>query len=101
MRRARSLVPLVGVLPFFAYLGIFLLIPTVVVTVGAFQENGSFSLSNVHALTATATVDALRRSVGLSGSTAGNGGPPGGPPAGGEGSGPPAVPPPRVGGGPS
>src|SRR4051794_32379761 len=70
MRRARSLVPLVGVLPFFAYLAVFLLIPTVVVTVGAFQENGSFSLSNIHALTATATVDALRRSVVLSGSTA-------------------------------
>jgi putative spermidine/putrescine transport system permease protein len=74
MRRARSLVPLVGVLPFFAYLTLFLLIPTVVVLVGAFQENGAFSLSNIHALTKTASVDALRRSVVLSASTAAIGG---------------------------
>lgn len=70
MRRARSLVPLVGVLPFFAYLLIFLLIPTVVVIVGAFAENGAFSMSNIHALTASATVEALRNSVVLSASTA-------------------------------
>lgn len=70
MRRARSLVPLVGVLPFFAYLLVFLLIPTVVVIVGAFAENGAFSLSNIHALTNSATVNALRNSVVLSASTA-------------------------------
>lgn len=70
MRRARSLVPLVGVLPFFAYLLVFLLIPTVVVIVGAFGENGAFSLSNIHALTNSATVNALRNSVVLSASTA-------------------------------
>lgn len=70
MRRARSLVPLVGVLPFFGYLALFLLIPTVVVAVGAFQENGGFSLSNIRALGDTAAVDALRRSVVLSASTA-------------------------------
>ena len=70
MRRARSLVPLVGILPFLAYLLLFLLIPTVVVIVGAFQEDGSFSLSNLHALTNSATVDALRSSVVLSASTA-------------------------------
>ena len=43
MRRTRSLVPLVGVLPFLAYLAVFLLIPTVVVIVGAFTENGAFA----------------------------------------------------------
>jgi putative spermidine/putrescine transport system permease protein len=70
MRRARSLVPLVGVLPFLAYLTVFLLIPTVVVLVGAFQEGGVASLSNIRALTDSATVEALRRSVVLSASTA-------------------------------
>jgi len=70
MRRARSLVPLVGVLPFFLYLLLFLLIPTVVVIVGAFQENGSFTLGNIHALASSATVGALRSSVVLSASTA-------------------------------
>lgn len=69
-RRARSLVPLVGVLPFLAYLLIFLLIPTIVVIVGAFGENGAVSLSNIRALTNSATVEALRNSVVLSASTA-------------------------------
>lgn len=70
MRRARSLVPLVGVLPFFAYLVLFLLIPTIVVIVGAFGEDGSFSLSNIQALTNSTTLAALQRSVVLSASTA-------------------------------
>jgi len=70
MRRTRSLVPLVGVLPFFAYLVLFLLIPTVVVIVGAFQEGGGFSLSNIRALGDATTLEALRNSVVLSGSTA-------------------------------
>jgi putative spermidine/putrescine transport system permease protein len=70
VRRARSLVPLVGVLPFLGYLVVFLLIPTVVVLVGAFQEDGAASLSNIRALTQSATVDALRSSVVLSASTA-------------------------------
>ncbi|MCA1982942.1 ABC transporter permease [Nocardioides nematodiphilus] len=70
MRRTRSLVPLVGVLPFLAYLAVFLLIPTVVVIVGAFTENGTFDLGNIRALSNSATVDALRNSVVLSGSTA-------------------------------
>src|SRR5205823_8066162 len=37
----------VGVLPFFAYVGIFLLLPTAVVGIGAFfNADGSFTLDN-------------------------------------------------------
>ena len=44
---------LLGVVPFFAYTTVFLLIPTLVVLVGAFLDgDGSFTLANVEALTA-------------------------------------------------
>jgi putative spermidine/putrescine transport system permease protein len=64
------LAPAVGLLPFLAYLTIFLLVPTIAVLVGAFQEEGRLSLTNVRALTGDAAVNALWRSVVLSGSTA-------------------------------
>lgn len=70
MRRARSLVPLVGVLPFLAYLVVFLLIPTVVVIIGAFVQDTGFTLGNISALGDSATVEALRRSVVLSAASA-------------------------------
>lgn len=70
MRSPRRLTPVLGVLPFLVYLLIFLLIPTAVVVVGAFQEHGSFSLSNVRTLSDGTTRDALRMSVVLSASTA-------------------------------
>lgn len=70
MRRIRALLPTLGVLPFGLYLLIFLFIPTVVVIIGAFEEKGAFSLSNIHALFDSTTLDALRNSVVLSASSA-------------------------------
>lgn len=70
MRRVRSLVSYVGVLPFFGYLLVFLLIPTVVVAVGAFRDNTSFNLSNIRALGDAAVMDALWKSVELSAASA-------------------------------
>ncbi len=68
--RVARLAPALGLLPFLAYLAIFLLTPTIAVVVGAFQEEGRFTLSNLEALTARATVNALWKSILLSGSTA-------------------------------
>jgi len=70
MRRARSLVSFLGVLPFFGYLLIFLLIPTVVVAVGAFRDNTGFTMSNIRALGNGAVMDALWKSVKLSAGSA-------------------------------
>lgn len=70
MRRVRSLASYVGVLPFFGYLLVFLLIPTVVVAVGAFRDNIGFNLSNVRALGDAAVMDALWKSVELSAASA-------------------------------
>jgi putative spermidine/putrescine transport system permease protein len=66
----RRLAPALGLVPFLAYLLIFLVIPTVVVLAGAFQEKGSFSLTNIDALKEAASRTALGKSVLLSGSTA-------------------------------
>jgi putative spermidine/putrescine transport system permease protein len=68
--RVGRLAPAVGLLPFLAYLTIFLLVPTVNVVIGAFQDEGRPSLTNVQALFEEAPLRALWRSVLLSGSTA-------------------------------
>jgi putative spermidine/putrescine transport system permease protein len=70
MRRVRVLASWVGVLPFFGYLVIFLLIPTIVVIVGAFQDQTGFNMSNIRALGNGAVLDALWKSVELSAATA-------------------------------
>jgi putative spermidine/putrescine transport system permease protein len=68
--RLRRLAPALGLLPFLLYLLVFLLVPTVVVLVGSFQEGGRFSLTNIRALAEPSILHALRESVLLSGSTA-------------------------------
>ncbi|HEX6247937.1 MAG TPA: hypothetical protein VFZ64_08715 [Nocardioidaceae bacterium] len=70
MSRRRALAPSLALLPFLGYLGIFLLVPTVTVVVGAFQEDGRFSTVNIEALFDGAVVQRLWNSVLLSGSTA-------------------------------
>lgn len=69
--RRRPSSALLGVVPFFAYTTVFLLIPTLVVLIGAFlgTDNG-FSLANVDGLTSPAVLRALRNSVVLSAVTA-------------------------------
>ncbi|MGH3413983.1 MAG: ABC transporter permease [Marmoricola sp.] len=69
-RVRRRLAPALGLVPFLVYLAIFLLIPTVVVLVGAFREGGGWDLGNLQALGDSATLSALGRSVILSASTA-------------------------------
>jgi putative spermidine/putrescine transport system permease protein len=60
-----------ALLPFFGFLLVFLIVPTVTVVVGAFGDGeGGFTLGNVRALTSEAAVNALWKSVLLSGSTA-------------------------------
>ncbi len=57
---------LIGVLPFFVYVGIFLLIPTLVVVIGAFISDGQVGFGNLKALTQPSLVSALWQSVWLS-----------------------------------
>ena len=60
-----------GVIPFFAYTTVFLLIPTLVVIVGAFLDvDGSPTTANIEALTSPSVVRGLRNSVVLSAVTA-------------------------------
>lgn len=70
MSRFGRVTPSLALLPFLGYLFVFLLIPTITVVVGAFQENGAFSLTNIEALFDRSTLTRLGRSVVLSGSTA-------------------------------
>ena len=70
MSRRSELIPSLALLPFFAYLTVFLLIPTVTVVVGAFQEDGQFSTVNIEALFGGAARRTLWNSIVLSGSTA-------------------------------
>jgi putative spermidine/putrescine transport system permease protein len=65
--RLRSLL---GTVPFFAYVVVFLIIPTLVVVIGAFTGDGGFTLSNISALDNSYIVDAFGRSILLSASTA-------------------------------
>ncbi len=63
--------PVLGLLPFLVFVGIFLLVPTVTVVVGAFQsDDGGFSLDRVRALTDETPMRALRESMLLSFSSA-------------------------------
>jgi putative spermidine/putrescine transport system permease protein len=57
-----------GVVPFFLYVGTFLLLPTLIVVVGAFQTNdGAPTMGNVESvLTQQAFLDAFGRSIWLS-----------------------------------
>jgi putative spermidine/putrescine transport system permease protein len=68
--RQRPSSALLGVVPFFAYTTVFLLIPTLVVLVGAFLDDNGFTMANVQALTSPAVLRALRNSVVLSAVTA-------------------------------
>ena len=65
LRRAGTVLAL---LPFFVYIGAFLLLPTFIVAVGAFQDaEGGVTLANLQvALTQKAFVDAFARSIQLS-----------------------------------
>jgi putative spermidine/putrescine transport system permease protein len=56
-----------GVLPFFAYVGLFLLLPTVIIAIGSFTtKDGSFTLSNLANINQPYLVKALTNSVVLS-----------------------------------
>ncbi len=70
MSRRSRLPPSLGLLPFLGYLTVFLLIPTVTVVVGAFQEDGRFSTANIEALFGETARRTLWNSLVLSGSTA-------------------------------
>ncbi|WP_286175764.1 ABC transporter permease subunit [Arthrobacter sp. NEB 688] len=71
LRRLRPSGALAGVVPFFAYTTVFLLIPTLVVVIGAFLDGDNRpTLGNVSALTQPAVVRGLVQSVVLSAVTA-------------------------------
>jgi putative spermidine/putrescine transport system permease protein len=61
---------LLGTVPFFAYVAVFLIIPTLVVVIGAFTGDGGFTVANVRALGEGYILDAFGRSLALSASTA-------------------------------
>lgn len=71
-RRGRRISPsLIGVLPFFVLVLLFLLIPTLTVLIGAFVSNSSSpTLANVDALRSGDIVDSFVRSIELSAITA-------------------------------
>ena len=66
MSRLSRLTPTLALLPFLGYLTVFLVVPTVTVVVGAFAEDGHFSLANVAALGDPVSLATLRSSVVLS-----------------------------------
>jgi putative spermidine/putrescine transport system permease protein len=68
--RRQALTPSLALLPFLVYLTVFLLVPTVTVVVGAFQEDGAFSTTNVEALLGAAALRTLWNSILLAGTTA-------------------------------
>lgn len=70
MSRRTTLTPSLALTPFLGYLTIFLLIPTVTVVVGAFQEKGQFSTVNIEALFSETVLRTLWNSVLVSGVTA-------------------------------
>ncbi len=64
LRRARSYL---GVLPFFVYVALFLILPTVIVVIGSFQNSsGGFTMENFNAVFSGDVLAALGRSVVLS-----------------------------------
>jgi putative spermidine/putrescine transport system permease protein len=70
LARARTLL---GTVPFFAYVAIFLVVPTLVVVIGAFTGDGGFTVSNLAALGDAYILAAFGRSILLSAVTAGIG----------------------------
>ena len=58
---------LLGVVPFFAYVVVFLAIPTLVVVIGAFTGDGGPTLANVSALANGYIVDAFVRTTWVEG----------------------------------
>lgn len=66
MGRLRQLTPWAALLPFLAYLLVFLVVPTVTVIVGAFQDDSGFTLDNIEALFESAALRVLWRSLLLS-----------------------------------
>jgi putative spermidine/putrescine transport system permease protein len=70
-RGLRSAGSLLGVVPFLLFVGVFLVIPTFVVVIGAFaSDEGRPTLGNLTALTDRFVVDAFVRSIVLSAVTA-------------------------------
>ncbi|GAA2018210.1 ABC transporter permease subunit [Nakamurella flavida] len=65
--RAGALLPTV---PFFAYLALFLLLPTVLVAVGAFRGPDGFTLANFREMGSASVRDAFVQSIALSAITA-------------------------------
>lgn len=65
--RSRDAIPL---LPFFAIVGVFLIVPTATVVVSAFVDDTGFSTARIGALFSETALSALGRSVFLSASTA-------------------------------
>jgi putative spermidine/putrescine transport system permease protein len=61
---------LLGTVPFFAYVAIFLVVPTLVVVIGAFAGDGGFTWANVAALGDSYVLEAFGRSILLSAVTA-------------------------------
>ncbi|WP_245155944.1 ABC transporter permease subunit [Nocardioides sp. 503] len=69
--RSFGIGPSVGLLPFLAFVGIFLVVPTVTVCIGAFQaDEGGFSLEKIRLLGEETPLKALRQSLVLSLSSA-------------------------------
>lgn len=69
--RGRAAVPAIGLVPFLVYMGIFLVVPTVTVVLGAFRgPDGGFSLEKITALGDETALSALRESLILSASSA-------------------------------
>ena len=68
--RLNQIRSLLGTVPFFAYVTLFLVIPTLVVAIGAFAGDGGFTWSNVTALGESYVLEAFGRSILLSASTA-------------------------------
>ncbi|MBL7257949.1 ABC transporter permease [Paractinoplanes lichenicola] len=65
--RLRGVTSLLGTVPFFAYVAIFLIVPTLVVVIGAFAGNdGGVTLANLRALGTEVVLDAFGRSIALS-----------------------------------
>ncbi len=68
--RRFSVGPSLALLPFLAYVAVFLLVPTVTVVLGGFFEDGRFSLSNLRTLGSATVLHATWNSIVLSASTA-------------------------------
>ena len=66
MSRFSRFTPWLALLPFLLYLLVFLVAPTLTVMVGAFQEDGRFTLVNVQALFSGTVLHVLRTSLVLS-----------------------------------